>query len=61
LLEGIGSRIQDETGVPVHIAGEPLDCTAIGAGMMLGEYRDSQPSMWRTDKVEQGVQSEATL
>ncbi|NOU95890.1 MreB/Mrl family cell shape determining protein [Paenibacillus sp. LMG 31456] len=38
LLEGIDKRIQAETGVHVHIAEDPLDCTALGAGMMLGEY-----------------------
>ena len=58
LLEGIGNRIQDETGIPVHIAGEPLDCTAIGAGMMLGDYRDQHASAWRTDKNELRVESE---
>ncbi|WP_426453336.1 rod shape-determining protein [Paenibacillus sp. S-38] len=38
LLHGLDDRIQAETGVPVHIAAEPLDCTALGAGMML-DYR----------------------
>ncbi|MEW9701468.1 rod shape-determining protein [Paenibacillus sp. SI8] len=36
LLEGIDERIRAETGVPVHIADFPLECTALGTGMMLG-------------------------
>jgi rod shape-determining protein MreB len=35
LLEGISERISLETGVTVRIAEFPLDCTAIGTGMML--------------------------
>jgi rod shape-determining protein MreB len=39
LLAGIDERIGAETGVAVRIADYPLDCTAIGTGKMLGEYR----------------------
>ena len=39
LLEGIDERIRMETGVAVHIADQPLECTALGTGMMLGVYR----------------------
>jgi len=35
LLEGIEERIRMETRVPVHVADNPLECTAIGTGMML--------------------------
>ncbi|MBP1155051.1 MULTISPECIES: rod shape-determining protein [unclassified Paenibacillus] len=35
LLHGLDERIQKETGVPVHIADQPMDCTALGAGRML--------------------------
>ncbi|MDF2960745.1 MAG: rod shape-determining protein MreB [Paenibacillus sp.] len=52
LLEGIGERIQEETGVPVHLADDPLDCTAIGAGMMLGGYDGKREAAWRPDKTE---------
>ncbi|MFD0697995.1 rod shape-determining protein [Paenibacillus sp. GCM10027628] len=39
LLDGIDERIRAETGVAVHIADDPLACTALGTGMMLGEHR----------------------
>lgn len=35
LLEGIDRLIGSETGMPVHIAEEPLDCVAIGTGKAL--------------------------
>jgi rod shape-determining protein MreB len=39
LLEGIDERIGKETGVSVRIAEYPLDCTALGTGMMLKVHR----------------------
>lgn len=35
LLEGIDRLIIGETGMPVHIADDPLDCVAIGTGKAL--------------------------
>ncbi|MBU5440030.1 rod shape-determining protein [Tissierella sp. MSJ-40] len=35
LLEGIDRLIKAETGMPVHIAENPLDCVAIGTGKAL--------------------------
>ncbi|MDQ1912813.1 rod shape-determining protein [Paenibacillus sp. GD4] len=35
LLEGIDERIRKETGVPVMIAEKPLECTALGTGVLL--------------------------
>lgn len=35
LLKGIGALINRETHMPVHIAENPLDCVAIGAGKAL--------------------------
>ena len=35
LLRGLDDLIQSETGIPVHIADNPLDCVAEGTGMML--------------------------
>lgn len=35
LLASIDTLIKDETGMPVHIAEEPLDCVAIGTGKAL--------------------------
>jgi rod shape-determining protein MreB len=41
LLHEIDTLLGDETGLPVHLAPEPLTCVAIGAGRALGdpEYR----------------------
>lgn len=35
LLRGLGTLIQNETGIEVHIAEAPLDCVALGAGAVL--------------------------
>lgn len=43
LLHGLDERIQKETGVPVHIADQPMDCTALGAGRML-DYQNGRLS-----------------
>jgi rod shape-determining protein MreB and related proteins len=37
LLRGLDERLREETGVPVHVAGEPLACVAIGSGRFLEE------------------------
>lgn len=38
LLKGMDSLINKETGMPVKIADEPLDCVAIGTGRTLENY-----------------------
>ncbi|CAG7617899.1 Cell shape-determining protein MreB [Paenibacillus solanacearum] len=43
MLRGLDDRIRLETGVPVHLAEHPLDCTALGAGRML-DYRAGRSS-----------------
>lgn len=35
LLEGLDRTIKAETGMPVHIAEDPLDCVALGTGQAL--------------------------
>ncbi|WP_317368512.1 rod shape-determining protein [uncultured Tyzzerella sp.] len=35
LLKGLDVLISKETGMPVHIANEPLNCVALGTGMVL--------------------------
>ncbi len=35
LLRGLDTLISEETGIPVHIANEPLNCVALGTGMVL--------------------------
>src|SRR5699024_991944 len=37
LLDGMDKLIMNETGMPVHIAENPLDCVAIGAGGVVEE------------------------
>jgi rod shape-determining protein MreB len=38
LLKGLEKRIQHETGMPCHVADEPLACVAIGSGRCLEEF-----------------------
>ena len=35
LLRGLDKLIQSETGIDVHVAEDPLDCVATGAGAVL--------------------------
>jgi rod shape-determining protein MreB and related proteins len=37
LLRGLDRRLEDETGMPVRVADEPLTCVAAGAGQSLEE------------------------
>jgi rod shape-determining protein MreB len=37
LLERLDDRLREETGVPVHIAEDPLGCVAVGSGRFLEE------------------------
>ena len=37
LLRGIDRLLQDETGIPVHVAEDPISCVAVGAGRALEE------------------------
>ena len=46
LLRGIDRLIAEETGMPVHIAQDPLSCVAIGTGRML-DMIHNDPSMRR--------------
>jgi rod shape-determining protein MreB len=38
LLDGLDRLIKEETGMPVRIAEEPLDCVALGTGVALENY-----------------------
>lgn len=38
LLQGLDERLKHETGMPIHIADNPLDCVAIGSGKTLEEF-----------------------
>ncbi len=35
LLDGIDKAVMEETGIPVRVADNPLDCVAIGTGLAL--------------------------
>lgn len=37
LLDGMDKLVRQETGMPVHIADNPLDCVALGAGKVVEE------------------------
>ena len=37
LLSGLDKRVNSETGMPVHIAEEPMNCVAMGTGKVLEE------------------------
>src|ERR687896_471510 len=38
LLRGIDERLKHETGMPIHVAENPLHCVAIGSGKCLEEF-----------------------
>jgi rod shape-determining protein MreB len=42
LLRGLDERIRDETGMPVHVADEPLVSVAMGAGRCVEEFEALQ-------------------
>lgn len=44
LLEGFDQLISRETGMPVHIAADPLSCVVLGTGKVL-EALDSNPAL----------------
>ena len=41
LIRGIDKLIERETGMPVHIAHDPLSCVAVGTGRMLDALNES--------------------
>ena len=38
LLHGLESRLQHETGMPIAVARDPLNCVAVGSGQCLEEF-----------------------
>ena len=48
LLRGFAERLESETGVPVRIADNPLDCVALGAGQALDEMELLERTAERT-------------
>ena len=45
ILHGLDERIRSETGMPVHIAENPLDSVVLGSGRCLEEFEALQPVM----------------
>jgi rod shape-determining protein MreB len=45
LLRGMDQRLSEETGMPVVIATDPLDCVALGAGRCVDEFEALQSVM----------------
>ncbi|MGO4750329.1 rod shape-determining protein, partial [Streptomyces sp. 2MCAF27] len=49
LLRGLDQRLRQETGMPIHIAEDPLDSVALGSGKCVEEFEalqqvlDAQP------------------
>lgn len=50
LLRGVDRLISQETGMMVHIADNPLDCVAIGTGVVL-ENLDKLSSVFSSDEI----------
>jgi rod shape-determining protein MreB and related proteins len=38
LLHGLDARLEDETGMPIVVARDPLNCVAVGSGQCLEEF-----------------------
>ncbi|MFA5891250.1 MAG: rod shape-determining protein [Actinomycetota bacterium] len=38
LLKGLDERLKHETGMPVHVTDQPLNCVAVGSGKCLEEF-----------------------
>jgi rod shape-determining protein MreB len=38
LLRGLDQRIREETGMPVHVADNPLDSVVLGAGKCVDDF-----------------------
>jgi len=39
LLKGLDQRLREETEIPIHVADDPLSCTANGAGQCLEQFK----------------------
>jgi rod shape-determining protein MreB len=42
LLTGLDERLRHETGMPIVVADEPLDCVALGSGKCVEEFEALQ-------------------
>lgn len=46
LLAGLAERLQSETGVPVHVADRPQECTVLGTGIIIDDGRKFPSPVW---------------
>jgi rod shape-determining protein MreB len=37
-LRGLEERLRHETGMPIYVANNPLDCVALGSGKCVEEF-----------------------
>lgn len=51
LLRGLDQLISDETGLPVHVAEDPLTCVAMGTGKALDEMDRLRSVIQSTDNI----------
>ena len=49
LLHGLNARLSHETGMPIVIADNPLDCVAIGSGQSLEEFEALKGVLFSTN------------
>ena len=49
LLHGLDARLSHETGMPIVIAPNPLDCVAIGSGQSLEEFEALKGVLFSTN------------
>ena len=49
LLHGLDARLSHETGMPIVIANNPLDCVAIGSGQSLEEFEALKGVLFSTN------------
>jgi rod shape-determining protein MreB len=51
LLNGLDKLLAEETGIPVHVANEPLNCVVVGTGLVLEHARQLQNVLITTRKL----------
>lgn len=51
LLDGLDRLLQDETGIPVYLAEDPLSCVAVGTGKALESLEKLQDSLTTMQKA----------
>jgi rod shape-determining protein MreB len=60
LLKGFDQRLQNETGIPVHLAEHPMECIALGTGKML-KYQASKGTMEKATTLYEKIGGEVAI